>query len=92
MRADMERPCDLYFTLEKKLSRFLTMSMRAYCVPPDEQQQVLAFIETLDIRGISERVMQELFRELAMHFEFSLAGLEAEKKEENKFVKRRATE
>lgn len=68
MRAYMERPCDLYFTLEKKLSRFLTMSMRAYCVPPDEQQQVLAFIETLDIRGISERVMQELFRKLEMQF------------------------
>ena len=72
MRAYMERPCDLYFTLEKKLSRFLTMSMRAYCVPPDEQQQVLAFIETLDIRGISERVMQELFRKLEMQFSFSL--------------------
>lgn len=38
--------------------------------------------------------MQELFRELAMHFEFSLAGLEAEIREgiKNKFVKRRATE
>lgn len=48
------------------------MSMRAYCVPPDEQQQVLAFIETLDIRGISERVMQELFRKLEMQFSFSL--------------------
>lgn len=72
MRAYMERPCDLYFTLEKKLSRFLTISMRAYCVPPDEQQQVLAFIETLDIRGISERVMQELFRKLEMQFSFSL--------------------
>ena len=72
MRAYMERPCDLYFTLEKKLSRFLTMSMRAYCVPPDEQQQVLAFIETLDIRGISEQVMQELFRKLEMRFSFSL--------------------
>ena len=74
MRAYMERPCDLYFTLEKKLSRFLTMSMRAYCVPPDEQQQVLAFIETLDIRGISEQVMQELFRKLEMRFSFSLGN------------------
>ena len=68
----MGRPCDLYFTLEKKLSRFLTGSMRSVCGPADGQKQVLAFLDTLDIRGISERVMQELFRKLEMQFSFSL--------------------
>ena len=68
------------------------MSLRVYNVPEYETEQIVQFVGRLDIRSISEQVMQELFRELAMHFEFSLAGLEAEKKEENKFVKRRATE
>ena len=72
MRAYMAKPCDLYFTLERKLSRFLTMSLSAYSVPMDEQKQVLAMIETLDICGISEQVMQELFKMLSMHFSFTL--------------------
>ena len=74
IRAYMARSCDLYFTLERKLSRFLTMSLSAYSVPPDEQKEVLAHIRTLDIRGLSEQVMQELFRNLAMRFSFSLGN------------------
>ena len=74
MRAYMSRPCDFYFTLERKLSRFLTMSLSAYSVPTQEQSQVLEFIRTLDIRGISEQVMQQLFQSLAMRFSFTLGS------------------
>jgi len=59
------------------------MSLKVYNVPEYETEQIVQFVGRLDIRSISEQVMQELFRELAMHFEFSLAGLEAEKREEN---------
>ena len=79
MRAYMAKPCDLYFTLEKKLSRFLTMSLSAYSVPAQEQAQVLAFIGNLDIRSISEQVMQELFHSLSMRFSFSLDEPQAQK-------------
>lgn len=72
MRAYMAKPCDLYFTLERKLTRFLSMSMSAYAVPPEEQKQVLTLIGTLDIRGISEQAMQELFHSLEMQFSFRL--------------------
>ena len=75
MRGFMARPCGVELTLEKKLRLFLTMSLRAYHVPEAEIAQALAFIEGLDIRAISEQVMQELFGALAMHFEFSLDGI-----------------
>ena len=70
------------------------MSLKMYNVPEYETEQIVQFVWRLNIRLISKEVMQELLRELAMHFEFSLAGLEAEKREgiKNKFVKRRATE
>ena len=89
-----DSPCDEELTLEKKLRLFLMMSLKVYNVPEYETEQIVQFVGRLDIRSISEQVMQELFRELAMHFEFSLAGLEAEIREgiKNKFVKRRATE
>ena len=37
---------------------------------------MLEFIGGLDIRAISEHVMHELFKALAMHFEFSLNDVE----------------
>ena len=75
MRGYMAHPCDEELTLEKKLRLFLTMSLRAYNVPKEETEQAIRFVEGLDIRTISERVMQELFKALAMHFEFSLTGI-----------------
>ena len=71
MRGYMAKPCDKYFTLEKKLRRFLTISMRVYSVPVKEQEQVLDYISKLEIRQIANQIMQELFKSLAMKFDFS---------------------
>ena len=62
MRAYMAHPCD----------EELTMSLRSYHVPEDEIQKIIAFIGGMDIRTVSERVMHELFKALAMRFEFTL--------------------
>ena len=75
MRGYMAHPCDEELTLERKLRLFLTMSLRAYNVPEPEAEAAIAFVEGLDIRAISERVMHELFEALAMRYEFSLDGL-----------------
>lgn len=75
MRAYMAHPCNKQLTLEKKLRLFLTMALRGYNVPQDEIGQVIRFVEELDIRVIAEQVMQELFKMLAMHYEFSLTGI-----------------
>ena len=77
MRGYMSRKCDKYFTLERKLRRFLVMSLSAYKVPETEQEQVLAFVAGLDVRNRAEQVMHQLFAALAMRFEFSLQGIEA---------------
>lgn len=76
MRGYMARRCDKYFTLERKLRRFLVMSLSAYKVPETEQEQVLAFVAGLDVRKRAEQVMHQLFAALAMRFEFSLQGIE----------------
>ena len=76
MRGYMAYPCDDELTFEKKLRLFLTMSLRVYNVPNQEIDKAIHFVEGLDIRTISEQVMQQLFKVLAMHFEFSLQGIE----------------
>ena len=75
MRGYMANPCTEDFTLERKLNKFMTLALRGYKVPEDEVQRVLSFLAELDMRGIAQNVMEELFRRLAMRYEFSLDGL-----------------
>ena len=75
MRGYMANPCTADFPLERKLEKFLTLALRGYKVPEEELQQVLSFLAGLDIRGIAQKVMEELFRQLAMRYEFSPEGL-----------------
>ena len=44
-------------------------------MPEEELKKVLSFLAGLDIRGIAQKVMEELFRQLAMRYEFSPDGL-----------------
>ncbi|MGN0545250.1 MAG: TetR/AcrR family transcriptional regulator [Acutalibacteraceae bacterium] len=73
MRSYMARRCDKYFTLQKKLERFLAICLRAYKVPEDKVEQTIKYVLGLDICNIADRVMQTLFSALAMKFEFSLS-------------------
>lgn len=74
MRGYMARKCDIHFSLERKLARFLTASMRVFKVPEAEQEGALAFVAGLDIRSIAENVMEKLFAMLEMKFDFRLSG------------------
>ena len=64
---------DIHFPLERKLSRFLTAALRVYKVPEEEQEKVLAFIQTLDIKAIATEVMYKLFAMLEMKYDFKLS-------------------
>lgn len=75
MRGYMANPCTADFPLERKLNKFLSLALRGYCVPEDEVQGALAFLAEMDVRGVAQRIMEELFRQLAMHYDFSLDGL-----------------
>ena len=72
MRGYMANPCTADFPLERKLNKFLTLALRGYKVPEDELQKILSFVAGLDMRSIAQSVMEDLFRRLAMRYEFSL--------------------
>ena len=82
MRGYMAYPCDETLTLERKLESFLTLSLRGYRVPEEELQQVLAFLRTMDVRAVAQRIMERLFHALEMRYDFHLGGMPAEEKEE----------
>ena len=69
MRGFMVRRCDQYFTLEKKINRFLDMSLSIFRIPLEERERIIAYVEQVDVREAAEQVMQALFTSLSMQFE-----------------------
>ncbi len=76
MRNYMSYRCDENMTLARKISYYLTLCMRIYKVPEDEQRAALEYVKEIDIRTLAEQVIHELFNALTMHYEFSLADKE----------------
>ena len=79
MRGYMERPCDLYFTLERKIECFLRMTLTAYHVPEAQISEILQTIAALDIRTTADPVMQRIFTALQIKYEFTLTDKEEPK-------------
>ena len=71
MRGFMARRCDQYLTLEKKIHRFLEMSLRVFRVPEGEAEQIQAYAAALDVRAAAKQVMDALFASLSMTFDLS---------------------
>ena len=69
MRAYMACHCTADFPLERKISRFLTMSLRVFRVPEDERARIIAHVATLDVRAQAKAVVNTLFESLSMEFE-----------------------
>lgn len=60
MRAYMAKPCDMYFTIEDKLRRFLQSSLTLYCVPQEERSRITDAVLKMDLRPYAERLIQRM--------------------------------
>ena len=60
MRAYMAKPCDLYFTLEDKLTRFLQSSLTLYSVPNEVQAQIMDTVLKMDLKSYAEQMIQRM--------------------------------
>ena len=57
MRGFMAKPCDIYFTVENKIKRFLDCSMRVYGVPDEKRQEVINTVLLLDLNAAAENII-----------------------------------
>ena len=71
MRGYMAHRCDYYFTLEKKIQRFLEMSLSVYHVPEAEKQQILAYVAGVDVRAMAQQTLERLFASLSMQYDLT---------------------
>lgn len=71
MRGLMARKCDMYFTLERKIRRFLDLSLHIFRVPEEEQRLIIAYTLGLDLSSMARHVIDSLFQSLSIHFDLN---------------------
>lgn len=60
MRGYMARPCDLYFTMERKMRLFLETSLVIYNVPKEKIEEAIQFLSGTDFKDIAEHAIQDM--------------------------------
>lgn len=73
MRGYMVKKCDIHFPLEKKIERFLSLSLRAYRVSEAEINAVIECVNKLDVRAIAQSIIDKLFETLKLRFNFTMS-------------------
>lgn len=60
MRGFMTVPCDLYFTMERKVRRFIECTFRIFKVPEEKTEQAIAFVSRFDYPRLAQQVVEQL--------------------------------
>ena len=61
MRGYISVPCDMYFTMNRKIKRFIESNFRIYSVDEETIVEVLEFLEQFDFKEIANEVLNNLF-------------------------------
>ena len=64
MRAYMTIPCDMYFTIEAKAKRLITMLLRIYKAEDKKTTEAIEFIGKIDFEAVAKKAVQSVFDEL----------------------------
>ena len=69
MRGFMSVPCDVYFTMEAKISRFLDCSLKLYDVPKEKRAAITATVLQMDLHTMALGIIQKTVRQAEKGFE-----------------------
>ena len=69
MRSFMAVPCDLYFTAEVKIARFLDCALKLYNVPEEKRAAVTAAVLRLDLHTMAADIIQKTVQQAEKGFE-----------------------
>ena len=73
MRGFMAKPCDMYFTVERKLRRFLQCCFKLYDVPPEKYEPVIELVLQLDLRHKAEEMIVRIAQAAEESFQITMA-------------------
>ena len=61
MRGFITVPCDMYFTMERKIRRFLESTLRIYKVSDETIEDVISFVSKFNFQDIANELLHSLF-------------------------------
>ena len=69
MRGFMAKPCDVYFTMNDKLRRFLGCCFTLYHVPQSLQEQVIESVLEMDLHTTAVNLVRSVVAQAEAGFE-----------------------
>lgn len=73
MRGFMAKPCDIYFTIERKLRRFLQCCFKLYDVPPEKYEPVIERVLQMDIKHMAKQMIARTVQTSEEYFQITMA-------------------
>jgi hypothetical protein len=64
MRGFMTIPCNMYFTMERKVRRYLETTLLVFRVPDEKINESITFVSQFDFTKIAADVIQSMIEEL----------------------------
>ncbi len=64
MRNFLSVPCSIYFTMERKIKRFLETTFLVYRIPDQKIDEAIKFVSKFDFKTIAEEVISNLLEYL----------------------------
>ena len=61
MRGYIINPCNMYFTIERKIAKFLETSLKIYEVPHEKINEAISFVNQFDMKSLAKEVLDTLF-------------------------------
>lgn len=59
-RGFMAKPCDMYFTLDRKLSRYLDCCLKLYNVPTEKRNSLIEAVLAVDLNSVAAKLIEEI--------------------------------
>lgn len=69
MRGFMSVPCDLYFTIEAKINRFLECSLKLYDIPKPQREAMITAISNIDLHAMAAGIVQKTVQQAEAGFD-----------------------
>ena len=71
-RGFMAKKCDLYFTIEDKLRRFLSCCFTLYKVPEQKQREIIEKVLKIDLRPKEKKIIADTIKKAKEGFETTI--------------------
>lgn len=65
MRGFMTIPCDMYFTMDRKIKRFLETNFKLYDVPQKKLKEAVEFVSQFDFGQIADSLIKSMIEKVA---------------------------